>query len=99
MDADTNSTIISLATIFPLTFKSPSIEEDVLTTNPLFGEIDAVAEPDAILNASSTNAERGILFNLLPSPWNEPENEPLNSLAVTTLALTALNLDEPVTIK
>ena len=71
----------------------------MFTRNPSTGEIDAVAEPDAILNASSTIAERGMLFNLLPSPWNEPLNEPVNSSAVTTLALTLFKKDEPVTIK
>ena len=45
--------------------------ENVFTTNPVFGAIDAVAEPLAILgasNASIVKAERGMLNNPLPSP-------------------------------
>ena len=79
------STIISLATILlstyksPVTLTSPSIsispsnDEDTLTKNPVFGAIDADAEP--LINW----LEKGRLFSLEPSPSNEPENEPLNS--------------------
>ena len=79
------STIISLATILlstyksPVTLTSPSIsispsnDEDTFTKNPVFGEIDADAEP--LINW----LEKGRLFSLEPSPSNEPENEPLNS--------------------
>ena len=45
----------------------------MFTTNPLFGEIDAVAEPLAIKfesNASSVKAERGISNKPLPLPVN-----------------------------
>ena len=68
IDDEINSTFISLATILPLTFKSPSIDADVFTTNPSTGEIDAVAEPLAILTDSSESAANGILNNPLPSP-------------------------------
>ena len=63
------STISSLATILLLTIKSPvtltspvtsispSNDEDTFTKNPVFGEIDADAEPDNNLTAS------GRLFN------------------------------------
>ena len=47
----------------------------MFTTNPLFGEIDAVADPLAILLetvASSVKAERGILNNPAPLPLNIP---------------------------
>ena len=54
----------------------------MFTTNPKFGEIDAVAEPLAILNASSESADWGILLSCEPSPLNEPLNEPLNSSAI-----------------
>ena len=51
--------------------KLPLIVVNVFTTNPLFGEIDAVAEPLAILFdtlASSVRAERGILNKPAPLP-------------------------------
>ena len=79
------STIISLATIrlstnkSPVILTSPSIsispsnDEDTFTKNPVFGAIDADADP--LINWD----EKGKLFNLEPSPSNEPENEPLNS--------------------
>ena len=47
------------------------------TTNPKFGDTDAVTEPDLIsveIWASSVRAERGMLNNLAPLPLNEPEN-------------------------
>ena len=47
----------------------------MFTTNPLFGEIDAVAEPLAILLdtvASSVNAERGIFDKPAPLPLKNP---------------------------
>ena len=47
----------------------------MFTTNPLFGEIDAVAEPLAIKfesNASSVKAERGIFVNPAPLPLKNP---------------------------
>ena len=55
---------------------SPSNDDDTFTKNPVFGAIDADAEPDINLLAS---CDIGRLVNLEPSPWNEPENEPLNS--------------------
>ena len=58
--------------IVPATFKSPSIDADVLTTNPKFGEIDAVAEPLAILFESPVKLEKGISNKFLPLPLNEP---------------------------
>ncbi len=81
-DEDIKFTNNSSAVILPLTDKSPSIDDDVFTTNPKFGEIDAVAEPLAILNASSDNADNGILFNSEPSPLKEPLKEPVNSSAI-----------------
>ena len=84
---DIISTKISLATILlstkrspvtltsPFTSTSPSNDDDTLTKNPVCGEIDADAEPDINIFASSTN---GKFVKPLPSPWNEPEKEPLN---------------------
>ena len=57
------------------TIKLPLIVVNVFTTNPLFGEIDAVAEPLAIKfesNASSVKAERGISDNPNPLPLKNP---------------------------
>ena len=49
----------------------------VLTTNPKLGDIDAVAEPLAILDKfNPVIPEAGILVNPEPSPSNEPENDP-----------------------
>ena len=59
----------------------------VLTTNPKFGEIDAVAEPLAIRDESPVKDENGIS--------NKPLPLPLNIEAVTV----DLNIPEPVTIK
>ena len=85
---DIISTNNSLATIRLLTYKSPvtltspftstspSNDDDTFTKNPVWGEIDADAEPDINNFASFT---KGILVNCEPSPWNEPLNEPLNS--------------------
>ena len=85
IDEDTISTKISLATILSSTYKSPvtltspftstspSNDEDTFTKNPVFGAIDADAEP--LINW----VEKGRLFNWEPSPANEPLNEPLNS--------------------
>ena len=79
------STKISLATILsptykspviltsPLTSISPSNDEDTFTKNPVFGAIDAEAEP------LTNRLVSGKLVNCEPSPWNEPENEPLYS--------------------
>ena len=73
------------------TIKLPLNAENVLTSNPLSGEIDAVTEPDDINvlnNASGDNAERGILFNPAPLP---EKNEP-----VATLMFPPLTNNEPV---
>ena len=52
---------------FPFTAKPPLIEVGTLTTNPLFGEILAIAEPDLIWS-KSPNEDAKILNNPLPSP-------------------------------
>ena len=54
------------------------------TSNPLFGETDAVTEPLAINergSTSSASAESGILNKSLPLPLNEPLKSPKNLLA------------------
>ena len=82
MDDEIKFTKISSAVILPLTDKSPSIEDDVFTTNPKLGEIDAVAEPLAIRVASSESADWGMLLSCEPSPATEPLNDPVNSSAM-----------------
>ena len=66
---------------------SEPLSED-LTTNPKFGETDAVTLPLAINadnNASSVNAERGISNNPLPLPVNiEADTLLLNSAEPVT---------------
>jgi hypothetical protein len=51
----------------PFTANPPLIEVGAPTTNPLFGEICAIAEPDLILSISPIASE-SILNNPLPSP-------------------------------
>ena len=53
-----------------VTNKYPFIVVNVLTSNPLFGEIEAVADPLDILNASFAKAANGILNNPAPLPVN-----------------------------
>ena len=77
IDDDINSTTISLAIILlsttkspvnlplPSTVNPPSKEPDVLTKKPVCGDIDADAEPDINLLASSTN---GRFVSCEPSP-------------------------------
>ena len=103
-----NVTFNSVAVIVPPTLKSfsisksPSNEPDVLTTNPKFGETDAVTEPDAILNESSVSAVLGMFLNWEPSPANEPEKDAVTSLAIIISAFissTSISSDttnEPV---
>jgi hypothetical protein len=55
---------------FPFTASPPLIEVGTFTTNPLFGEICAVAEPDLIWLISPI-ASALILNNPLPSPLNK----------------------------
>jgi hypothetical protein len=55
---------------FPFTAKPPLIEVGTFTTNPVFGEIIAVAEPDLILSISPIDVA-DILNNPLPSPLNK----------------------------
>ena len=62
----------------------------MFTSNPLFGEIDAVAEPDLILvRSKSLKAATGISNNLAPLPEkDEPE--------VNSIPLAPLTNNEPV---
>ena len=64
--------------------------ENIFTSNPLFGEIDAVAEPDLILvRSKSLRAETGISNNRSPLPEkDEPE--------VISIPLAPLTKREPV---
>ena len=69
----------------------------MLTTNPKFGEIDAVAEPLAILPAVFANSTFCRLVNCEPSPANEPLNEPLNSFAlILSAVISPVTLTLPV---
>ena len=53
--------------------------ENVFTTNPSFGEIDAVAEPLLILLISNANADSGISVNPAPLPLNTDADTPLST--------------------
>ena len=57
---------------FPFTANTPPIEVGTFITNPLFGEMVAVAEPDFILSISPIDAAL-ILNNPPPSPLNKDE--------------------------
>ena len=70
----------------------------MLILNPLFGDIDAVALPLAIWNKLKPVIPLdGILYNWLPSPLNDPVNEPvlyddvnvLKSLLILPLAVSS----------
>ena len=67
----------SLATI-----KLPSIEPDVFTTNPKFGETDAVTEPLEILLISNDSADSGILNNPSPLPLKKPLPDGISTLPI-----------------
>ena len=70
----------------PLTSTEPVNVEPLsndVTTNPSIGSTDAVTEPDVIWFISNDKFANCMFVNPLPSPSNEPENEPLNSSAVT----------------
>ena len=72
------------------------MDADVFTTNPKFGEICAVTEPDC--NREVSNAKLAILIflNPLPSPINE---EPLWSIILPPLTNTLpLTVNEPENI-
>jgi hypothetical protein len=46
----------------------PSIKDDVFTTNPKFGDILAIAEPDCNSDVSNDKLAMLIFVNPLPSP-------------------------------
>ena len=50
------------------TIKLPDIFVNVFTSRPLFGDIDAVTEPLAILKASPDKDENGMFDNPSPLP-------------------------------
>ena len=72
-----DAVIVDLKIPEEVTIKKSLIVTPVFISSPLFGEIDAVAEPLAILNESPLNAERGILNKPAPSPTKEPDTEPV----------------------
>lgn len=55
---------------FPFTANPPLIAVGTFTTNPLFGEIFAIAEPDFICDKSPI-ALASMLNKPLPSPLNK----------------------------
>ena len=80
------------------TTKLPLIVVNVFTTNPLFGEIDAVAEPLVILleiSASTVKAERGISDNPAPLPLKNPP--PIGIVIEPLTEILPLNV-EPLAI-
>jgi len=60
--------VITFALNLPSTYESPQTNEDVLTTNPLSGEIDAVTLPLFNINVSNDKLAMLIFVNPLPSP-------------------------------
>jgi len=62
------ATLISPLKIpLPVTIKKSFILTPVFTSNPLFGDIDAIVEPDLILYISPID-DAFIFINPLPSP-------------------------------
>ena len=60
----------------------------VLTSKPLFGDIDALTLPDIILlRFNPVTPLAGILYKPLPSPINDPLNDPVLYDAVNVLKL------------
>ena len=56
------------------------------TTNPLFGETDAVTLPLAILNTSRDNADNGISNNPAPLPVN------IDAVTFPSILVSPINL-------
>ena len=67
--------------------------ENVFTTNPVFGAIDAVTEPLPI----KVDVNAGMFVNPLPSPLKLPLNEPLNEPVKFALPINE-PLNEPVAL-
>jgi hypothetical protein len=76
----------------PLVVKEPVINVLMFIRNPSVGEIEAVAEPEANLHTSPVKEDTRTPFRLLPSPENEPVNEPEigldNCLLLTNVIIT-----------
>ena len=65
---------------FPVRVNPPLMFVGTFTTNPLLGEISAIADPDFILLISPIEAA-DILNNPLPSPLNnDAETEPVTNV-------------------
>src|SRR5210317_677605 len=83
-DADTSNP--------PVTYKSPSIDEEVFTLNPYSGSVDAVTEPLAInvlRSTSSASADNGISNKFLPEPLNEPLISSARTIVVSIVSVTS----------
>ena len=73
--------IPSITFKLPVTITEPLNVEPLsdVTTNPSFGETDAVTEPELIFSICKDWLDKSKFVNPLPSPWKEPLNEPLSS--------------------
>jgi hypothetical protein len=64
--------------IDPVILTEPVNVASVLTSNPLFGDIEALTLPDIILlRFNPVTPLAGILYKLEPSPLNDPLNDPV----------------------
>jgi hypothetical protein len=64
--------------IEPVILTDPENVASVLTSNPLFGEIDALTLPEIILlRFNPVTPLAGILYSPEPSPPNEPVKDPV----------------------
>ena len=91
MDDDTIETIICSATIDWETYKFPKIVVSVFTTNPLFGDIMASAEPDFNLSRSPI-ASTGIFSNCDPSPLNAPSKRDAETVLLGTKTSSVISI-------
>jgi DNA-directed RNA polymerase subunit H (RpoH/RPB5) len=80
-----------LAVIWFNTTKLPSIEDDVFTTNPKFGDILAIVEPDCSSDVS--NAKLAILMLVIPLP------SPINDEPDDIITLPPVTNNPPLTLK
>jgi hypothetical protein len=64
--------------IEPVILTDPVNVASVLTSNPLFGDIEALTLPEMILlRFNPVTPLAGMLYKLDPSPLNDPLNEPV----------------------
>ena len=81
----------------PEIVKEPVIVVSVFISKPLSGDIEALTLPLTILfKLSPVTPLAGIFVNWLPSPINEPVNEPVVYEDVNVLNVTSSNLPVPI---